>query len=250
MAPPRTFTRLSSPGVFSNVHLGRAFEIRSLELLQAQFSMSLTWVGGAARLGRTRTAAYRSFKRCGWWLPDLEGMNPKGLESESPDGIVRRRIRVLGQCKAEKRKLGPKYVREMEGVLARHHMHAEKTGVKEPTMGVFVSQSPFTRSAILRAYSSSMSFFLLHLPPETQEEVDEANEADPETEEHDGFMSHIGAAIWNPALGASNGLLQGRIEVRWERSLKSGLRRPGLWFMNKKLQGFIPPRLELDIPLQ
>ncbi|KIJ39101.1 hypothetical protein M422DRAFT_258258 [Sphaerobolus stellatus SS14] len=62
-----------------------------------------------------------------------------------------------------------------------------------------------------------MPFFLLHLPPETQEEVDEA---DPETEEHDGFMSHIGAAIWNPALGASNGLLQGRIE------------------------GFLPPRLE------
>ncbi|KIJ23848.1 hypothetical protein M422DRAFT_275500 [Sphaerobolus stellatus SS14] len=242
MAPPRIFTRLSSTGVFSNVHLGRAFEIRSLDLLQAQLSMSLTRVGGASDGGIDLQGW--------WWLPDLGGRNPTGPEWESPDGIVRRRIRVLGQCKAEKRKLGPKYVREMEGVLARHHMDAGQTRVREPTVGVFVSQSPFTRSAILRAYSSSMPFFLLHLPPETQEEVDEADEADPETEEHDGFMSHIGAAIWNPALGASNGLLQGRIEVRWERSLESGLGRPRLWFMNKKLQGFIPPRLELDTPLQ
>ena len=172
-----------------------------------------------------------------WWLPGLG--NVKGPQWESPDGIIRRRIRVLAQCKAEKKKLGPHYIREMEGVLARL-----KLGGEEPIVGVFVSQSPFTRSAILRAFSSSLPFFLLHLPPETQEEVDETDQGSEEGA-HEGLSSHIGAAVWNPALGASNGLLQGRIEVRWERSF-DGLGRPGLWFKGQKLQGFIPPKLDFE----
>ncbi|KIJ63758.1 hypothetical protein HYDPIDRAFT_71022, partial [Hydnomerulius pinastri MD-312] len=43
-----------------------------------------------------------------WWLPFSD--------SRYPDGLHRRRLRIVAQCKAEKKKFSPNYVREMEGV--------------------------------------------------------------------------------------------------------------------------------------
>lgn len=48
-----------------------------------------------------------------WKLPGLHHLQPPARDS---DGVVR--FRVLAQCKAEQKKVGPKTVREMEGVVS------------------------------------------------------------------------------------------------------------------------------------
>ena len=87
--------------VLSNVHRGVQFETRALSLLEQHFSMSLKRVGGCGDGG---------IDMLGWWWI------PKFTKEK------RRRIRVIVQCKAEKKKISPKYVRELEGVLLRYHM--------------------------------------------------------------------------------------------------------------------------------
>jgi hypothetical protein len=107
-------------------------------------------------------------------------------------------VRVLGQCKAERRKAGPALVREMEGVLG---------ALADPAaLALVVAEAPFSPAALLRAHASRVPFFLLHLPP----------------------GAGVGAAMWNPALGGPHGLLRGELELRWERTA-SGEGRPGLW---------------------
>ncbi|EEB89062.1 hypothetical protein MPER_12892 [Moniliophthora perniciosa FA553] len=49
-----------------------------------------------------------------WWIP--EGAK----ESNAVDFSRRKRVRVVAQCKAEKKKIGPGYVRELEGVVFRN----------------------------------------------------------------------------------------------------------------------------------
>jgi hypothetical protein len=62
--------------------------------------MSLTQVGGAGDGGVDLR---------GWWTI------PKLGSTSMSEG---RRLRVLGQCKAERKALGPRIVRELEGVMA------------------------------------------------------------------------------------------------------------------------------------
>jgi hypothetical protein len=177
--------------LLSAVHRGVAFEQRSLALLRAQLSMSLVRVGGKADGGVDLLGW--------WWLP------------------ARRRVRVLGQCKAEKKKLGPNYVREMEGVLHRH--------LPADAVALVVSESPFSKATLLRAHSSPVPFFLLHLPPRPEDAP---------------AGSHVGSAFWNPALAGTDGLLRGEVQLRWERQLDGG-GRPGLWTGDTRLENMIPP---------
>ena len=87
----------------STVDIGRAFELHCLKFLQAQLHMSLTQVGGAGDGGVDLR---------GWWsIPKF------GSSSTAPSSDWRR-LRVLGQCKAERKALGPRTVRELEGVMA------------------------------------------------------------------------------------------------------------------------------------
>lgn len=98
----------------STVDIGRAFELHCLRFLNEQLYMALTQVGGAGDGGVDLR---------GWWtVPsrpsvtpatgDVGGAGPSNLEGRT------RRIRILGQCKAERRALGPRAVRELEGVMA------------------------------------------------------------------------------------------------------------------------------------
>ncbi|KAF9220747.1 hypothetical protein BS17DRAFT_738772, partial [Gyrodon lividus] len=116
----------------SNVHRGTAFEQRSLQVLQDHFSMSLRRVGGKSDGG---------IDLVGCALPD-------------PDGLPRRRLRVLAQCKAEKKKFGPNYVREMEG---------DSDAYSYFTVALLLSESPFSQSTLLRAYKSTVPFLLIHV---------------------------------------------------------------------------------------
>ncbi|KAF7323768.1 hypothetical protein MKEN_00597900 [Mycena kentingensis (nom. inval.)] len=204
----------------ATVHRGIAFEERSMQLLQQHLSMSLRRVGGRDDGG---------VDLMGWWWLPTPDFDPSARENLSK----RRRIRVLAQCKAEKKKPGPHYIRELEGVLHRHISSAE-----HPLVALFVSTSPFTKATLLRAQSSPAPIFLLHLPPET-----------PELEPgDDGAKNAIGTAVWNPALAGSRGLLGGKIEARWERSV-SGSGRPGLWWSssNYRLPSWTPDACEVPI---
>ncbi|EKM76447.1 hypothetical protein AGABI1DRAFT_122610 [Agaricus bisporus var. burnettii JB137-S8] len=232
----RSYCVAESQPTLSNVHRGVNFETRSIGLLAEHLSMSLERVGGKGDGGVDMLGW--------WWIPDLS--------ANMPSVNKRRRIRVLAQCKAEKRKIGPKYLRELEGVLYRHHtidLLKESRGVVSsnldgpsqptslqdpepvqlPALGVFISESPFTQAAILHAQSSSIPLFLLHLPPEEEELFIGTSE------------SLFATLVWNRALAGNNGLLGGQMEVRWERS-GSGPPRLTLWWQNIRLPNWIPPK--------
>jgi len=189
--------------MLSTVHRGATFEKRAMRLLQTNLSMSLDRVGGKSDGGIDLQGW--------WWLP----FAPDAFNTP----IHRQRVRVFAQCKAEKKKVGPKYIREMEGVIHRH------LNDSNPTVALFISESPFTKEALLRTQSSSIPFFLLHLPSEHEDE--------------------IGSMIWNHALSGTNGLLQGKVEARWERSLTcDGAGRPSLWVQNQRAPSWTPEQTE------
>lgn len=170
-----------------------------MRLLQANLSMSLNHVGGKSDGGIDLQGW--------WWLPFAQ--------SAFTDPTHRQRVRVFAQCKAEKKKIGPKYIREMEGVLHRY------LNDMDPLVALFISESHFTKEALLRTQSSSIPFFLLHLPSEHED--------------------NIGSMVWNHALSGTNGLLQGKVEARWERCLDSdGVGRPGLWVQNQRAPSWVP----------
>lgn len=185
----RPYSRLST------VHKGTAFERRALGLLKDDLSMNLYRVGGKAD-GGVDLAGW-------WWLPPPLLDDPR-----------RRRLRVLAQCKAEKRKFGPNYVREMEGVFW-HARNAANVVVDAAAaasvVALLVSESPFTRATLLRARSSHVPFLLLHLPPD---------------------MSGIGTAYPNPVLAR----LTAPLEILWERTAGSS-GRPGLWLDGRRVAG-------------
>jgi hypothetical protein len=104
-----------------------------------------------------------------------------------------------------------------------------------------VSESPFTKSTLLRAQSSPVPFFLLHIPPLPDPNVPR-EELDPDEE-----PNKIGSAVWNPAL--VRGLLGGKMEARWERS-PSGTGRPGLWWGGQRLQSWTPDGSSEDLTLE
>ncbi|KAG6907739.1 hypothetical protein DXG01_007539 [Tephrocybe rancida] len=230
----RSSTRLLSTAASSTtVFRGTAFENRAQSILQNNLSMSLRRVGGKSDGGIDLLGW--------WWLPPLDA-----IDINTP----RRRLRVLAQCKAEKKKIGPKFVRELEGVLHRYltvssSSHSSDTRQRNmapqyPLVALFISESPYTRATLLRAQSSPVPLVLIHIPP-VPTSLDTLTDKD----EGDGDK-WIGSAVWNPALAGIGGLLGGEVEVRWERSLV-GWGRPGLWWRNQKLSNWTP---EMDSSLE
>lgn len=219
----------------STVHRGNAFEERCLKILQGHLSMRLRRVGGKSDGGVDLQGW--------WWLPPAleSGAVPSSSyvanSGEGPAG--RRRLRIFAQCKAEKKKFSPNYVREMEGVLHRYLSSSKVTsasdkanGASYPLVALLLSESPFTASTFLRAQSSPVPFFLLHIPLVSSE--GEFSDTDGREAPQD-----IGTAFWNPALGGQHGILGGHIEARWERAVGGG-GRPGLWFRENKIRNWTP----------
>lgn len=234
----------------TTLEIGTAFEMRSLELLRNNFSMSLERVAGPGDGGVDLVGW--------WWLPRIAG-----LPSTSGDAILdgpksedlspgRSRIRVLAQCKAEKGKIGPNYVRELEGVLHRL-LYSQSNGAHDiaasnvhevigdpvdtstlsprlvPTLAMLISQSSFTNGAVLRAMSSPIPFILLHLPLEPDSG---------ESAQSKGKDQSSPSLQWNPVLGSEKGLLGGNLEVRWERREEGGY--PTLWWKGHPMPSCIP----------
>ncbi|KAG1749569.1 hypothetical protein EDB19DRAFT_149371 [Suillus lakei] len=210
----------------STVARGTAFEQRSLQLLQECFSMSLKRIGGKSDGGVDLLGW--------WWLPISESQSSKCTPITHP----RRRIRVLAQCKAEKKKFSPNYVREMEGVWHMHTQAPAPSGSSIPvyeqgTVALLLSESAFTTATLTRALGSSVPFLLMHLPPPTS-----SIPASSYSRVENG-LGEVGSAFWNPALGGAHGLLRGELDVRWERDPGGG-GRPGLWCRDKRVQNWTP----------
>jgi Protein of unknown function (DUF2034) len=233
----------------TTLEVGTSFELRSLKLLQDNFSMTLDRVAGPGDGGVDLIGW--------WWLPRLPGLPGTITQIESDrDGVpqLQSRIRVLAQCKAEKNKMGPNYVREMEGVLHRVlHPHSNLPSTEPagfdvsdtpeamvadpslprpiPTIAMIISQSRFTNGAVTRAMSSPIPFILLHLPPEAK--IEEAEEGEETDKAEDGPSLQ-----WNPALGSEKGLLGGSLEVRWQR--EAGGSYPRLWWQGQPMEACVP----------
>ena len=185
-----------------------------------------------------------------WWLPH------ESSDVSATSLFKRRRIRVIGQCKAEKKKMGPNYVRELEGVLFRFFTSKTDTptassaleseldddpqdGIRQPKLSgtviaLLISQSSFTKSTILRANSSPIPFCLLHIP-ELEPAPSERAPEEPRTSP----VKEVGTAWCNPALlGLPE--LKGRMEVRWERHPGGNDGRPALWWDGNPLPSWTP----------
>ena len=141
----------------------------------------------------------------------------------------RRRLRVLAQCKAEKRKMGPGYLRELEGVVYRHAAAAPRdlphydasAEAEAPPVALLVSESVFTRGCLLAANASPLPFLLVHLPP--------------------SGPGKLGAIFGNPALVSARGVLRGELEIRWEHGVPFvGNGRPRLWWQGRPLPSWTP----------
>lgn len=216
---------LSQPHTISTTHLGTAYELHCLHLLGRQLRMDLTRVGGRGDGGVDLR---------GWW----------NLPSE-------RRLRVLGQCKAEKTKVGPRLIREMEGVARRSSWHDElalegqpleddqidnlegRWPKPPPMITLICSSSGFSAQAMLDARSSSIPMLLLHAPFEapmyhraspcqrsqdwSAAEDDEDLPPPMELVENSIESSHILAgSFWNAALLGPRGVLDTSFEIRKE----------------------------------
>ena len=265
--------------MLSATHKGTAFEKRSLALLEEHLSMSLKRVGGKDDGGIDLLGW--------WWLPlayPRESVT-SGLESLKGTCVSdgRSRIRVIAQCKDEKRKAGPKYVRELEGVLYRYTVGAHIPQASSPTttpqpndlsdslhgqddhdklyratvdpvVGLLISSAPFTKASMLRANSSSMPLVLLHIPPAptgqmTVQKDDPSHLVQSETEE--GCVQSDERLNDGGSLGSlvfnpalASGVLLNQVQPRWEHSLGNDHSgRPGLWFNGRRIRSWTPERI-------
>ncbi|KAI6021204.1 hypothetical protein EDC04DRAFT_372767 [Pisolithus marmoratus] len=233
----------------SAVHKGNAFEHRSLQLLQDHFSMLLRRVGGKSDGGIDLLGW--------WWLP--QGDASQLLDSH--DTLPRRRLRVLAQCKAEKKKFGPNYVREMEGVWHAHAYPLSRFTSSHPLtshtatdvfrqsfkehphrcVALLISESPFTKSTLRSALSSTVPFLLLHFPPPCIDQVTLSGSTGSST-----APQPIGAAYPNPPLVQ----LIAPLEIKWERPNRpidelplEGSGRPGLWLNGRRISSWTTDQL-------
>lgn len=235
----------------SAVHRGAAFELRSLRLLQTNLSMALRRVGGKSDGGIDLVGW--------WWLPFAAESNTIHRPGALPDstGLLRRRLRVLAQCKAEKKKFSPNYVREMEGVWHLQSRSSDSLSAHSPspspppylanervapdvypTVALLLSESPFSQSTVLHAYRSNVPFLLMYLPSSSSSSESSATPAP-------AGDTELGTVCPNPALTH----LVKPLAFCWERNPTAGPPtetnafiggRPGLWWQGYKLGSWAP----------
>ncbi|WVN86932.1 uncharacterized protein L203_102107 [Cryptococcus depauperatus CBS 7841] len=221
-----------SPIRHTTVGIGTAFERHALSFLTTSMSMSLRRVGGANDGGVDLR---------GWWyIPRETYGNAERVSSPEDDS---RRLRVMVQCKAERKSVGPRAIRELEGVIAQLNYRREQAPT-ETAIAILISQSGFTRNAMLHATQSNTPLMLLHLPggqPEDASQPSASTKGDRNlpaaNEYHD--MTTAESAWWNRAL--SHKVLNGKIELRREMLAgKDGMMTSvGLWMDGKRVPRYV-----------
>lgn len=158
---------------------GAAYELACQRTLK-------TWLG--MQLDRTGGSGDRGVDLRGWWAPGQTGDDA---------------YRVVVQCKAAKKAVGPVFVRELEGTLLRAGWKEPRPDTTPvPLFAVLASSSGFTQHALLHMRSSPMPMLLLHLGADTSQAPM------PERLPCRGF-------VWNDALAGRHGLLRGAYEAVW-----------------------------------
>lgn len=138
--PPLAPTRASTTA------RGTAYELTTLRFLSSPpLSLSLLRVGGANDKGVDLR---------GWW----------DVPPRLPDQKEAKRWSVVVQCKAEKEKLGPSVIRDLEGAVAHGMDGVGGKGVEgRGGIAVLVALSGFSPASLILASSSSTPLLLLHL---------------------------------------------------------------------------------------
>ncbi|PCH44942.1 hypothetical protein WOLCODRAFT_139331 [Wolfiporia cocos MD-104 SS10] len=85
-----------------------------------------------------------------WWLPtdsnDQSSIPREDVKAAALSG-QRRRIRIIAQCKDEKQSTGPKYVRELEGVLFRYLLRVQTPHLNS-TIASFAKAAPVSSASV------------------------------------------------------------------------------------------------------
>ncbi|CAK9781612.1 hypothetical protein CC85DRAFT_253687 [Cutaneotrichosporon oleaginosum] len=232
--------------------IGLAFENHTQRFLNGDLRMALSHVGGRGDGG----VDLRGF----WWVPrrprrrtakatpsplEAEGSGtgsengawkpptPPGLKRDGTPGARIRPLRVVAQCKAERRVVGPRIVREFEGTLA--HLAAQDARV--PLLGVLASQSGFSLASMEHAVRARVPLLLLHLEGGRPEEEGESDDAPPEKDVVEGAPAiSVTGAWWNAPLGAL--LTETGVELR--REIMDGNTRVGLWTAGSRMGRYGP----------
>ncbi|KAI0360557.1 hypothetical protein OH77DRAFT_1418517 [Trametes cingulata] len=233
----------SSSAPMTTVMKGLRFEQRSLRLLREHLSMSLRRVGGKGDGG---------IDLQGWWWLPAECVHQSVAVQEVPGSTARARLRVVAQCKAEEKKIGPRYIREFEGTILRHSAHlsardhdqsaSRGASTRDALIGLFLSTSPFTKASLLQAYSSPIPLALLHLPENSssEDQADATSTANTSAGRSPTAAGLPGTLLFNSALSGSTGLLRGLIEPRWEHSVTSPGGHPGIWSNGARIRSWTP----------
>lgn len=186
-----------------------------------------------------------------WWLP-AECVSHAHASRLDSSGWPRKRLRIVTQCKAEEKKIGPRFIREFEGTVLRHSAYLAPRGhdrepphTRDALVGMFLSISPFTKASLLQAYSSPIPLALLHLPV-VRSQVLAEDGTDLDTTAGDPASAVVaepvlpGTLLFNPALGGPDGLLHWMVEPRWQLSPTTGQGYPVIWSNGKRISSWTP----------
>lgn len=132
--------RRKSDAIGSTVDRGTRFENGTLQFLSRIFpTMDLIRTGGANDGG---------VDLLGWW--NISSTTSNAVEKDD-------RVRVVVQCKAEAKKLGPIHVRELKGVVD-NMLVGDRSG-----LAILASSSGFSKQCLMQGLSWNFPLLFLHL---------------------------------------------------------------------------------------
>uniref|UniRef100_A0A6B2LN02 Restriction endonuclease type IV Mrr domain-containing protein n=1 Tax=Arcella intermedia TaxID=1963864 RepID=A0A6B2LN02_9EUKA len=85
---------------------------------------------------------------------------PRHPKQHQPDAT---RIKVVGQCKCESKKLPIKYIRELSGSIETEQQDSRTS---TPILGIMVTHSEWTQNAVSQMNGSQFPILLCHLEDE------------------------------------------------------------------------------------
>ena len=191
----------------STVDRGTRFENAAMHFLSTVFSgMHLVRTGGANDGG---------IDLLGWWEPQFEEEDNKDVSassSSSPSSPMGR-FRVVVQCKAEAKKLGPRHVREIKGVINN------KLSSNHPGLAVLASSNGFSKQCLLQGLAWQFPLLFVHLLPPSRPSTSDSTSREETEEEEEEMTASCLSLVPNDAL--SSILTAHKMEIRHTTSLDS-----------------------------
>ncbi|KAF9423778.1 hypothetical protein BGZ94_008155 [Podila epigama] len=182
----------------STIYRGTLFEYQTQEILKKRLGIYTQRSAGNGDRGIDLRGT--------WFLP---------LSASPQPGDMVRHLKVIVQCKMMNAKIGPKYVRELQGSLSFE---------SKPTLAMLAVSSEFTKQAIYPFVKSQWPMALVVI----------------DTENHE-----CKKLMWNKA--ADDVMLGVHVGTKWVRTKsKSTETRPMLCFKNKPLERLPGPYMNIE----